>query len=401
MDVSFLRCLRLAEERLRPAVASRVDPGGFRRGLRRSLFSLRPLAEIPLSLSRTTKFYLPDWPRPNSKAAAVVKELVESTLPADALWYHRDSTDAIWRQGGRLLWRLPLYLPLLLRSQRPGTRLDRIGKRILMGWVVRRRLLKRHPGVAPIIISDLSPGLHMLWSAALREGNPVLWWQDDYHHARPLPQPVTAAAVLNEGGWNAVAGSCPSGVLIVRRPSRGISRIRPFPKRLLVGLATNASFGRVNSDFAILEEIRNKLDVSRLHLRLHPNSSLSQNDFDDAQIWVAPLDETIAEFAQRVDLGIVGNSAVQLKLLCEGLPVVHLGGLDQSNFDTYGYVKQGLLPGFRAVDDLSLKKIRDTYASWASTAILRELVEPPESRELAALSSLKRTLARSADIPGS
>jgi hypothetical protein len=126
-------------------------------------------------------------------------------------------------------------------------------------------------------------------------------------------------------------------------------------------VAVNVSFGGSEDDWRVLAALRDALQADVLHLRLHPNSTLAAVPVP----WIKVADrlETMVAFARRIDLAVVGNSASQLHLLTEGVPVLHLGGLDPQGFDLYGYVNEGLLPGADGASRVSLEAIRRFYES--------------------------------------
>ena len=344
MKTGLLSCLRAAGERLRPAVEKQKSLHPHREIIMSKVRVLVPFARIPLSLAKNIRFYLDSYPHPNSKAAAVVNELCAAGISRSMIWTPRPSQNYTVTSFLRLLYRLPYALIFLFIMLRRAPVLDSIDLQIILGREVFRRLLARYPMVKPIIISDVSPDLHMLWSASLVAGGGALWWQDDYHHIESLPYPVAAAAVLNQGGYEAVLHSCPSAV-IVQRPSMTLKPIRLIPDYPRVGIATNNLFVGSKEQRDLLKEIRQALGVAVLYIRLHPNSKLGSVDFSDPSITIAPFDESLEQFASKIDIAIVGNSAVQLKLVCEGLPVLHISGLDPLGFDLYGYCQRGIIFG--------------------------------------------------------
>ncbi|WP_448664959.1 hypothetical protein ACG3SL_09875 [Sphingomonas sp. CJ20] len=340
----LLRCVRAASLRLRPALAAaRARRPGRERWVR-PLRRFEPLALVPGTLPATARYYLPAHPRPNSKAAAVVAELCAAGVPRAAIWT-RDEDRA--RRPLRVAGSLPSGLALLWRIARRAPHLDDVQQQIVLGREAYRRFLRRNPQVTPIIISDVSPELHMLWSAAAAEGNRALWWQDDFHHRGPLAQPVRHAAVLNEAGAAAVRAASPDAFL-VRRDTPPPHAPRCIPARPVVGVAVNASFAADAAQRGSLERLREALGAGSIVLRLHPNSMLAGAASPAPWIEVAPRDETLAAFSARIDLCVVGNSAVQLRLLCAGVPVLHVAGLDDDGHDLYGYCAAGLVFGAAA-----------------------------------------------------
>jgi len=387
VDVGILSCLRGAGERLRPA----VEIQRLRRPLREIVMSklrvFSQLTQIPLVLSEEIRFYLPSYPSPNSKAEAVVNELCAVGVSRRIIWIPEQSQLISVIHFVRLLYRLPWALVFLLMVVRRAPTLDCIDLQIILGREVFRQLLLRYSLVKPIIISDVSPDLHMLWSAASVAGSGALWWQDDYHHNESLPYPVVAAAVLNQGGYDAVLHSCSSAV-IVQRPSMPRKPIRPIPKYPRVGIATNIFFVASQEQCVLLAQIRQTFGVAVVYIRLHPNSKLISGDFSDPWITIAPFDESIEQFASKIDIVIVGNSAVQLRLVCEGLPVLHISGLDPLGFDQYGYCQKGIIYGDRNLSSNILDDITNHFKNHEVQVRLADYVGVRDDIHLEGLSKL-------------
>jgi len=360
LNIGLLVYIRGAGERLRPA----IDRQKLRHPLKEIFMSklrvLAPLTQIPLVLSKEIRFFLPSYPIPNSKAFAVVHELCAAGISRSMIWTPGSSENYSLTSFVSLFFRLPQALFFLFIVVRRVPDLDSIDLQIILGREVFRRLLARYPIVKPIIISDVSPDLHMLWSAASVAGCGALWWQDDYHHIASLPYPVAAAAVLNQGGYEAVLNSSPSAV-IVRRPSIPIKPIRTIPANPKVGIATNNFFVASHKQIELLEQIRQALGVAVLYIRLHPNSKLGIADFPEYLVTIAPSDESIEQFASKIDLVIVGNSAVQLRLICEGVPVLHIPGFDPHGYDAYGYCRKEFIYGSETIGVTILSDVSCHY----------------------------------------
>jgi hypothetical protein len=276
---------------------------------------------------------------------------------------------------------------LAYRVKRRAPHLGLTELQIVVGHVTFRRLLRRHCAVVPIIISDTSPDLHMLWSAAVSQGCRVIYWQDDYHHLWKPAYPVTYAAVLNQGGYEAVRQGS-QAALVFRRPSVSPKPMRTIPKNPRVGVATNAFFVASDEQRALLNGIRVALEVRVLELRPHPNSKLSSTDFPESWIKLAATEETIDQFAARLDLVVVGNSAVQLKLACEGVPVLHTSGLDPHGFDLYGYCENGFSFGTRDVRSITLEQVSRHYQNADLAARVRDYVSVREDADAIPLTAL-------------
>ena len=265
--------------------------------------------------------------------------------------------------------------------------LDCIDLQILLGREVFRHLLHRYPMVKPIIISDVSPDLHMLWSAATVAGCGALWWQDDFHHIHPLPYSVTTAAVLNQGGYEAVLNSSTSA-MIVYRPKVTLKPFRPIPAHPKVGIAINNSFMATKEQRKYLEQIRQEFGVNGLYVRLHPNSKLLPADFPEHWITIAPFDESLEQFALNIDIAVVGNSAVQLRLVCEGVPVLHIPGLDDNGYDMYQYSLKGFTFGIENIGANILSDLSNFFNDPKLKVRLADYVGVRDDANLEGLSKL-------------
>jgi len=367
IDRGLLACLRGAEARLRPALAAARGRQPLRERLIQSFRRFAPLAFVPASLPDHVRYYLPSTVRPNSKTEAVVRELCEGGVPRQAIWTRADDRT---RSIGRVVRQLPFALMLVCNMRRRQRPLDNVQQQIVIGRELYRRLLRRHPKVVPVVISDVSPELHMLWSAAAVEGDRALWWQDDFHHCGPLTQSIGAAAVRNAGGYQAARRRSP-GARIVRRPGTIVRNMRAIPEPFTAGLATNAFFTANDEQRALLLRLRNAIGASMLEVRLHPNSRLREADFPESWLTIAPRDEPLSSFAERIDLCIVGNSAVQLQLACLGVPVAHVSGLDPHGFDLYGYCRDGLIYG---ADNVTVPELEGYYSDPARQRLIADRV---------------------------
>ena len=380
--------IRGAREWLEPAIEKQRLRHPFREIFMSKLRVFAPLAEIPLFFSKEIRFYLPSFPRPNSKAATVVRELCAAGISRSIIWTPAEpSLYTIVTRSLRLFYRLPRALLFLFYFVRRSSVLDCIALQILLGREVFRQLLSRHPIVEPIIISDVGPDLRMLWSASTVVGGRALWWQDDHKLIAPLYYVVATAVVLNHDGYERVLRSSPSA-LIVHRPSVLLKPIRQIPDHPKVGIATNAFFIASQQQLYLLDQIRKFLNVPVLYIRLHPNSKLVSTDFPEPWLSIAPFDEPLQEFASRIDIAFVGNSAVQLSLVCEGVPVCHISGLDPFEFDLYGYCLRRFTYGAQVFVDNIIVDIINFFADPELQVRIADYVRVRDEVNLEGLSKL-------------
>ena len=387
MNIGILTCLRGAGEWLRLSVEKQKLLYPHREIIMSKVRVLAPLAKIPLVLSKDIRFYLESWPHPNSKSAAVFNEICASGISSSMIWTPGSYQNYSVTSFLRLLYRLPFALIFLFIMKRRAPFLDCIDLQILLGREVFRHLLHRYPMVKPIIISDVSPDLHMLWSAATVAGCGALWWQDDFHHIHPLPYSVTTAAVLNQGGYEAVLNSSTSA-MIVYRPKVTLKPFRPIPAHPKVGIAINNSFMATKEQRKYLEQIRQEFGVNGLYVRLHPNSKLLPADFPEHWITIAPFDESLEQFALNIDIAVVGNSAVQLRLVCEGVPVLHIPGLDDNGYDMYQYSLKGFTFGIENIGANILSDLSNFFNDPKLKVRLADYVGVRDDANLEGLSKL-------------
>lgn len=358
---NLLACLRAAGARVRPAEAREQSARPWRWKLFGPIRRFRPLTQFPLSRLRGKSFYVSGQPRPNSKNAAVVNELREAGIDHRFLAHGTAQDENALVKALRLIVRLPWAIGFVAQISKRCRSLDGVDRQTLLNYALARRWLRNRPGLMPIIISDVSPRLNALWAAAAAEGNRAIWWQDDFHHHWRLPYAVRGAAVLNEPGL-LVAKDRGTAQVIAKRPTKPPLRIRPVPNNPIVGLATNASFYVGPTQIAILKTLATALNVPVLHLRVHPTRRLSNDDLQDVPVQLAPQDETMEEFASRIDLAVVGNSAAQLWLIRQGVPVIHVAGLDVQQYDLYGYVKRGFIYCVSNINELNVVQATAYYS---------------------------------------
>ncbi len=384
MSAELLICLRHAGARLRPAMAAQRDRHPWREKLISRFRWVEPALTVPRRVGPQYRFLMLGIERPNSKVQAVLTELCEAGVPRETIWTLADDTESKYL---RFLLRMPRLLIVAFRTTRPKQRLKIADRWSVLGYSLYRDLLCTSKTATPIIISDVSPHLNMLWAAAAKANHKLLWWQDDYHHIHRLPYAVTDAAVLNEAGATAVLQRNPEA-RIAARPPLERRPIRSVSDRPRIGVAVNASFTASNAELSVLAAVRDALDTKSICLRLHPNSDLHAEHTPKEWLSFAPQMESLANFAARIDLAVVGNSATQLRLLALGVPVVHIAGLDRHGFDLYGYVHNGLCFGAENLAALSVAGVSEHYSSAKFGSILSRLLEVGEDRCLPGLSAL-------------
>lgn len=352
--------------------------------------------QIPIWVKRQSKFFLDSTPKPNNKSDAVIKEIILGGVNRDRVATRTVYGNYIISKVISCIFYMPYMSIFYMINYRKLASHDPLTQHVIIGYVLYKALFKRYPKIVPIINSDISPKLHMQWSAALAIDREVFWWQDDYHHytgfstENYMPYPCTYAAVLNQKGLESVREKNPKAKVFAR-PRTPVTPFRNIPSKPRLGVATNANFEASAEQLQHISAIKDAFDVSEVYFRLHPNTKLGQKDFPEAWMRIAPADENIEQYVDKVDLVLVGNSAVQLKLLCAGVPVIHTQGLDHFGFDLYGYCAKGFCYGItEGAHSLSIDKINQFYQSIELQSQLSDFVNIRE--ELSDLSALQNVV---------
>lgn len=349
----------------------------------------------PLFVRGSALVYIPSRVKANSKTAAAVAELSSAGIaPARFLTSDKTAWDTVncFLGGLRdLPW--TVYFILMMRWRTP--RLGGLERFLVLTRGAYRRFLRRHPSLVPLIISDVGPDRIALWSAAVAEKRPVFWWQDDRRHNEKLSYPVDFAAILNLEGYENVAAISPSAFIATRPEMRPVP-FRPLPDSPRAGIATNSFFRASPEERRQLSSIRELLRASSLYLRLHPNSKIEASNLPEEWITVASPQEPLDEFAEKTDIAVVGNSTVQIKLLCRGLPVMHFPFGDPRGFDKHGYHAMGLTYGAPAIESLSLEGVRHHYADPELPKRIAAYIQLPAGTAIHGLEELASHISRSA-----
>ncbi|WP_158860025.1 hypothetical protein [Lunatibacter salilacus] len=366
MNNLLLIAIRLSSKRIQPAVDRQRKKRPIQEIFLQYFRILSPLGEIPINVNESFQFFLNGSIVANTKTGDVFTELVEAGHSLELIWHNDLHSRTRFIHFFRICYRLIWFFGLLYNQRKAFRTWDIVSLQILVGYEGYKSFFKRHNHLIPIIISDVSPTLHMQWSGALAVGNRVMWWQDDYHHYNGfsnenyLPYRCTYAAVLNQKGLETILSKNSLAKIYIRNQIE-VKFVKSISQNPKVGIATNAFFEARADQIELLEKIKKNLGVEFLKLRLHPNSRVKAGSFPEG-VEIAAINESISDFVKSVDLAVVGNSAVQLKLLCEGIPVVHIAGLDNYGFDLYKYCRNGFCFGTNDIDGLDLTLIKRFYS---------------------------------------
>jgi len=368
----LLTTIRKSRIRIIPALQNSCKRNSFAEIIIRRIRVFSVLKQIPIHIPNEKQFFLDGFPFPNSFASAVIDGL-KNAGTSPTLIYSPPRKISRVKICFRLFFYSLLTVPVLFRIiKTKKSRLDLVDLQVLIGYAGYKFFLRNNPQITPIVISDVTPESHMIWAAALSLKRQVFWWQIDYYYYNgPLkesmvPFPCSHAGVLNQKGLEIVLSQAPTAKLYHLNPTI-IQPLRGIPEKPSLGLATNGFFVGSPSQIELLKLIKKQFKLNTIRLRLHPRSELDESSFPNGLVTIAPRGERIENFAKSVDLAIVGNSAVQLNLLCEGLPVVHVSGFDPHGFDSYGYCLEGFTFGASDINSLEVKAVQHFYSDplWA------------------------------------
>ncbi|MBM7068579.1 hypothetical protein [Actibacterium sp. 188UL27-1] len=326
---------------------------GPRRGIWADLDAIMPLLkDMPVRVG-ARRFLLSEKVTPGSKAAQLVGELkhigVETWSPCGI------QADVIWGIRRMRLGFRALCLLVSLRSR--GRKLDQRDWAFVIASLVAKWGLRSGPDTMVVILADMSPRRIAMATGASLAGNQLMLYQYDNNLQAPPALGWTHAALRSEAGLSAVKDHQLILGRLLTCPPRAIDLSRDGG---VWGMAVNAIpepdlLGRV-------ETLREYLSIDRIRFRLHPRRATI--DGDPSQYpWldIAPPGETLEDFCDSCDLVVCGNSAVQLKVLLTGTPVIHVGALDTPTYDNYGFVDQGVVYGSPTPDGVSLDAMKAHY----------------------------------------
>lgn len=366
MNSNLYICIRESNKRLKKAIQKQESLFPVKEAWMKYVRVLTPLSEIPLFLSSRYEWYLDGVINNSSKSGAVYSELIDAGIKQDSIWHKGLSRSTTLVKIFRVVSRLYLVLGLLSFRFKQLQRLDLASIQVIIGYTLYKKFFKNHPSIKPIIISDISPFLHMQWVSALAIGRRVMWWQNDYHHFEGfseenyLPYPCDYAAVLNDYGLRTVLERSPEAH-IMARPRISIQPLKKYVESPLIGFASNVLFNASEKQIQYLSQIRERLKINSFLCRLHPNAKLNEPSKLAGWLKIAPREQSLEAYATEIDMALVGNSAVQLKLLCMGVPVIHVPGFDDFGYDLYKYCQNGFIYGQEQIEELNLEAIYKFY----------------------------------------
>jgi len=328
------------------------------------------LTFMPLSIRRMTGFYARSNGIATSKGEMTRSALSDAGIDESFLnpSVNPKSSQRL-RKAVRMLTRIPISAKLALQFRgRLKRSANDIG--IICATILFQRMLERNPDLVPVINSDLSPAQVMLACAAQGIERRAVWWQDDFHYTEAVPFRVIAGVVLNRNGLGALQAQNPYAQVFKRNigthvPDRQAEiRMEITHQIRHAGVAVNGFFTGSEAEMEMLSQIRRAIGIKTLELRLHPTARCSQKTLPDG-VRFSSQDESVEEFASRMDVVFSGNSAIQYKMVMEQKPVIHVPALDIFEFDRYKYVEKGLVFGAKEVDETLVERAFAFYRTKA------------------------------------
>ncbi len=148
------------------------------------------------------------------------------------------------------------------------------------------------------------------------------------------------------------------GKIIVRQPE-----IKPMraaiPDLARIGIVLNNYFS-VDGVSTVVNTLFERFNPKRVLLRQHPNS---RHLLRDDRLIICDPQEPLGEFASQCDVVIAGNTSAQLEVIQSGVPVVHVGELDDHPYDFYALVADGVVYGAHKLDDVHIQSVLEFYMS--------------------------------------
>lgn len=267
--------------------------------------------------------------------------------------------------------RLPLKEPaFLLRLTRLHGRLKRrYGPVVAMrsAWSIlelrnaRELLIRVRPAVFMLHTdySELSMALALACEAC---GVPILLFQVNEINLATPEHTISAGVIYQSADpviWRRYFKE--EGPLIVRPanvPKRSL-KVENTIRRLGVALNNYVDADRVRR---IVSEMVERFRDCEVIVRLHPNSKWVPQGWPGVSRF-SNREERLSDFLSACDVVICGNSAVQHEAIHFGIPVIHLGELDDHAFDSLGFVASGKVYGALRLKDVDLDAMRDFYLS--------------------------------------
>ena len=235
----------------------------------------------------------------------------------------------------------------------------------LGAYIHLHEVFKKNPAPAHIITSDANPNSLALLALAARNQARVIF----VSHGEVVPPvarfPADMAFLLTKHSALAYqrAGNQWPKIIIqgqknIWRKVRSLSDTSEIKLGFICG-----KFIEVNRIKEICADLRRNFKIQSFHLRPHPAFKCNQQTQDELRILGISYDSShsLAEFCQKCDLLVIGNSTAIAECLLHGFPVLYFSDRAQVDEDRYGFVDIGLVLKFDG--HLDIAKINHFYAS--------------------------------------
>lgn len=328
---------------------------------KREIFGIYSYAvNIPLLKIKPNSFFFDSVGSGSSKSGIAFREMSQWVLGRN----DRRLKIGSEKTGKNYFFRIIrfIYQRLLLISLHrrvKKSKLDEFEKKVIISYAAFNLFFKNNARVYPVIISDTSVN-YLIMAYAADENSGAFWWQDDYHHKQKPRFKVIGAALLSQSLYADYRKTHKQDMLLLRNVS-STKKVK-FPQIISsVGVAVNGSFTGNKLEINKLMQILKITHSEAIEVRLHPTSH--KNFPLPTWIKISRMDESIDQFALRHNLIFVGNSAAQIKILKEGVPVVHTSDLDDNGYDLYEYVKNSVVYGSRSLHRTLIADVREFYGN--------------------------------------
>ena len=323
------------------------------------LHIFRYVASVPL-LKNNNKYFFDSVGKQGSKSYGVYTELL-NVLNCSKKDIFVSNKSVFWFpviRFLRILFRIPCIFFILYEFRNTQV-FDKNDIAIILGFIFFKDFFEKNPNISPVVLSDVNPGLALLAASSCKNG--YVWWQEDFHHIQVPPFKPKKLIFLTQRAKDNAEKVGIKGLFFMRSKQK-FSKITHNLKReeLKVSFAVNGFFSASSSEIEKIMRIIKLLNVSKVSIRLHPTAKLEDVILPSC-IEICPNDQSIDSYVKNWNLFIVGNSAIQLKILSAGKHVIHTSGLDPHGFDLYGYCDKNIVFGEEEFDINILKKLNSFY----------------------------------------
>jgi hypothetical protein len=118
-----------------------------------------------------------------------------------------------------------------------------------------------------------------------------------------------------------------------------------------VGIAINRT-NKISDMIQLVDIIKDNCPNVKFILRNHPADRRSIDVTSQDYLVSNPKEETTLQFFNQIDLLIAGNSGIHLEAVMLNIVSVYSGGLEPNMWDSYGFIKNGLIESASSMEAL-------------------------------------------------